>query len=162
VLGAVMGIILISAFGVVAWQEQQGNPGADQHRRLAGIHSTLAGGNMEGKEARFGPIQSALYNTATTGTSTGSVDASMDSMTPIGGLVPLVLIKLGEITPGDVGSGLYGMGRLRNRGGVHRGPDGWKNARYSARRSRRAMSNTRRSRYSSSPPRSWASQLRRS
>jgi K+-transporting ATPase ATPase A chain len=109
VLGAVMGIILISAFGVVAWQEQQGNPalvgtGASQ------VESSLsAGGNMEGKEVRYGPIQSALYNTATTGTSTGSVDASMDSMTPIGGLVPLVLIKLGEITPGDVGSGLYGM-----------------------------------------------------
>ena len=64
---------------------------------------------MEGKEARFGPIQSAQYDTATTGTSTGSVDASQDSLTPIGGLVPLVLIKLGEITPGGVGSGLYGM-----------------------------------------------------
>jgi potassium-transporting ATPase potassium-binding subunit len=108
-LGAVMGIILIGAFGVVAWQEQQGNPalvgtGASQVQT-----SESAGGNMEGKEVRFGPIQSAQYNTATTGTSTGSVDASMDSMTPIGGLVPLVLIKLGEITPGDVGSGLYGM-----------------------------------------------------
>jgi potassium-transporting ATPase potassium-binding subunit len=108
-LGAVMGIILIGAFGVVAWQEQQGNPalvgtGASQ------VESSLsAGGNMEGKEVRYGPIQSALYNTATTGTSTGSVDASMDSLTPVGGLVPLVLIKLGEITPGDVGSGLYGM-----------------------------------------------------
>jgi potassium-transporting ATPase potassium-binding subunit len=108
-LGAVMGIILIGAFGVVAWQEQQGNPalvgtGASQ------VESSIsAGGNMEGKEVRYGPIQTALYNTATTGTSTGSVDASMDSMTPIGGLVPLVLIKLGEITPGDVGSGLYGM-----------------------------------------------------
>jgi potassium-transporting ATPase potassium-binding subunit len=108
-LGAVMGIILIAGFGVVAWQEQQGNPalvgtGASQ------VESSLsAGGNMEGKEVRYGPIQSALYNTATTGTSTGSVDASMDSLTPIGGLVPLVFIKLGEITPGDVGSGLYGM-----------------------------------------------------
>ena len=108
-LGAVMGIILIGAFGVVAWQEQQGNPA------LVGTGATqvqtgqLAGGNMEGKEVRYGPIQSALYNTATTGTSTGSVDASMDSLTPVGGLVPLVLIKLGEITPGGVGSGLYGM-----------------------------------------------------
>jgi K+-transporting ATPase ATPase A chain len=109
VLGAVMGIILISAFGVVAWQEQQGNPALISTGASQVSTSTLAGGNMEGKEARFGPIQSALYNTATTGTSTGSVDASMDSMTPIGGLVPLVLIKLGEITPGDVGSGLYGM-----------------------------------------------------
>jgi potassium-transporting ATPase potassium-binding subunit len=109
VLGAVMGIILISAFGVVAWQEQQGNPALISTGASQVSTSTLPGGNMEGKEARFGPIQSALYNTATTGTSTGSVDASMDSMTPIGGLVPLVLIKLGEITPGDVGSGLYGM-----------------------------------------------------
>jgi K+-transporting ATPase ATPase A chain len=109
VLASVMAIILISAFGVVAWQEQQGNPALVSTGASQVSTSTLAGGNMEGKEARFGPIQSALYNTATTGTSTGSVDASMDSLTPIGGLVPLVLIKLGEITPGDVGSGLYGM-----------------------------------------------------
>jgi potassium-transporting ATPase potassium-binding subunit len=109
VLGAVMGIILISAFGVVAWQEQQGNPALISTGASQVATSASSGGNMEGKEARFGPIQSALYNTATTGTSTGSVDASMDSLTPIGGLVPLVLIKLGEITPGDVGSGLYGM-----------------------------------------------------
>jgi K+-transporting ATPase ATPase A chain len=109
VLGAVMGIILVGGFGVMAWQEQQGNPalvgtGASQ---VSTVDS--AGGNMEGKEARFGPIQSALYNSSTTGTSTGSVDASQDSLTPIGGLVSLVFIKLGEITPGDVGSGLYGM-----------------------------------------------------
>jgi potassium-transporting ATPase potassium-binding subunit len=109
VLGAVMAIILIGAFGVVAWQEQQGNPALVSTGATQVESSQLAGGNMEGKEARFGPIQSAMYNTATTGTSTGSVDASMDSLTPIGGLVPLVLIKLGEITPGDVGSGLYGM-----------------------------------------------------
>jgi len=109
VLASVMAIILISAFGVVAWQEQQGNPALVSTGASQVSTSTLAGGNMEGKEARFGPVQSALYNTATTGTSTGSVDASMDSLTPIGGLVPLVLIKLGEITPGDVGSGLYGM-----------------------------------------------------
>jgi potassium-transporting ATPase potassium-binding subunit len=109
VLGAVMGVILVSAFGVVAWQEQQGNPALVTTGASQVSTATSAGGNMEGKEARFGPIQSALYNTATTGTSTGSVDASMDSLTPIGGLVPLVLIKLGEITPGDVGSGLYGM-----------------------------------------------------
>src|ERR1700730_16954473 len=109
VLGAVMAVILISAFGVAAWQEQQGNPALVGTGASQVATSSSAGGNMEGKEARFGPIQSALYNTATTGTSTGSVDASMDSLTPIGGLVPLVLIKLGEITPGDVGSGLYGM-----------------------------------------------------
>ena len=109
VLGAVMGIILVGGFGVMAWQEQQGNPALVTTGASQVSTGDSAGGNMEGKEARFGPIQSALYNSSTTGTSTGSVDASQDSMTPIGGLVSLVLIKLGEITPGDVGSGLYGM-----------------------------------------------------
>jgi K+-transporting ATPase ATPase A chain len=109
VLGAVMGIILVGGFGVMAWQEQQGNPALVTTGASQVSTADSAGGNMEGKEARFGPIQSALYNSSTTGTSTGSVDASQDSMTPIGGLVSLVLIKLGEITPGDVGSGLYGM-----------------------------------------------------
>ena len=108
-LGAVMGIILIGAFGVAAWQEQQGNPALVSTGATQLATSQSAGGNMEGKEARFGPIQSAQYNTATTGTSTGSVDAAQDSFTPLGGLIPLVLIKLGEITPGGVGSGLYGM-----------------------------------------------------
>jgi K+-transporting ATPase ATPase A chain len=109
VLGSVMAIILVSAFGVMAWQEQQGNPALVGTGASQVESSTMAGGNMEGKEVRFGPIQTAIFNTATTGTSTGSVDGSMDSMTPIGGLIPLVLIKLGEITPGGVGSGLYGM-----------------------------------------------------
>ena len=108
-LGAVMGIILVGGFGVMAWQEQQGNPALVGTGASQVSTADSAGGNMEGKEARFGPIQSALYNSSTTGTSTGSVDASQDSMTPIGGLVSLVFIKLGEITPGDVGSGLYGM-----------------------------------------------------
>jgi K+-transporting ATPase ATPase A chain len=64
---------------------------------------------MEGKSVRFGAIQSAQYGAATTGTSTGSVDSAHDSWTPLGGMVPMVLIQLGEITPGGVGSGLYGM-----------------------------------------------------
>src|SRR4030088_2024815 len=64
---------------------------------------------MEGKSVRFGPIYSAQFAATTTGTSTGSVDASHDSFTPIGGMVPMVLIQLGEITPGGVGAGLYGM-----------------------------------------------------
>ena len=108
-LGAVMGIILVGGFSVAAWQEQQGNPALVTTGATQVSSSQSAGGNMEGKETRFGPIQTAQYNTATTGTSTGSVDASQDSFTPIGGLIPLVLIKLGEITPGGVGSGLYGM-----------------------------------------------------
>jgi potassium-transporting ATPase potassium-binding subunit len=108
-LGAVMGVILIGAFGVAAWQEQQGNPALVGSGATQVSSAQSAGGNMEGKEVRFGPIQTSQFNTATTGTSTGSVDAAQDSFTPLGGLIPLVLIKLGEITPGGVGSGLYGM-----------------------------------------------------
>jgi len=104
-----MAVILIGAFGVAAWQEQAGNPALNGTGVTQVATSQSAGGNMEGKEARFGPIQSTLYGTATTGTSTGSVDSSHDSWTPIGGLIPLTLIKLGEITPGGVGSGPYGM-----------------------------------------------------
>jgi K+-transporting ATPase ATPase A chain len=71
--------------------------------------STQSGGNMEGKETRFGPVESGLYASATTGTSTGAVDSAHDSFTPLGGMVPLVNIMLGEVSPGGVGSGLYGM-----------------------------------------------------
>ena len=71
--------------------------------------STQAGGNMEGKETRFGPAASGLFASATTGTSTGSVDSQHDSYTPIGGAAPLVNIMLGEVDPGGTGSGIYGM-----------------------------------------------------
>jgi K+-transporting ATPase ATPase A chain len=71
--------------------------------------STQSGGNMEGKEVRFGPASSALFAVATTGTSTGSVDSMHDSYTPLGGAVPMVNIMFGEIDPGGTGSGLYGM-----------------------------------------------------
>ena len=89
--------------------EQGGNPaltavGADQ------VSSALQpGGNMEGKEARFGPVSSALWATATTAASNGSVNAMHDSFTPLGGLWPLWLMQLGEVVFGGVGSGLYGM-----------------------------------------------------
>src|SRR5204862_3281616 len=68
-----------------------------------------AGGNMEGKEVRFGIADSALWATATTAASNGSVNSMHDSYTPIGGLVPLWMIQLGEVVYGGVGSGLYGM-----------------------------------------------------
>jgi K+-transporting ATPase ATPase A chain len=71
--------------------------------------ATQSGGNMEGKETRFGPAASGLFAASTTGTSTGSVDAQHDSFTPIGGAAPLVNIMLGEVDPGGTGSGLYGM-----------------------------------------------------
>jgi K+-transporting ATPase ATPase A chain len=67
------------------------------------------GGNMEGKEARFGPAESALWAAATTATSSGSVNAMHDSFLPLGGLVPMFLMQLGEVAFGGVGSGLYGM-----------------------------------------------------
>jgi potassium-transporting ATPase potassium-binding subunit len=89
--------------------EQAGNPliakqGIDQ------VASSLqAGGNMEGKETRFGIAASALFAAAATGTSTGAVNTMHDSMTPLGGFVPLVLMQLGEVAPGGVGTGIYSI-----------------------------------------------------
>ena len=108
-IAATMGIILAGATGIAAWAEQSGNPALTAIGVNQANTSTQAGGNMEGKSVRFGPIYSAEFAASTTGTSTGSVDASHDSFTPIGGMVPMVLIQLGEITPGGVGAGLYGM-----------------------------------------------------
>jgi K+-transporting ATPase ATPase A chain len=71
--------------------------------------ASAPGGNMEGKEARFGPAESALWASATTAASNGSVNAMHDSFTPLGGLVPMVLMQLGEVVYGGVGSGLYGI-----------------------------------------------------
>jgi potassium-transporting ATPase potassium-binding subunit len=97
--------LLIGAFAA----EQAGNPlltavGADQV-----ASDTQAGGNMEGKETRFGIANSALWATATTAASNGSVNAMHGSFTPLGGLVPLWLMQLGEVVFGGTGSGLYGM-----------------------------------------------------
>jgi len=89
--------------------EQSGNP------RLAPLgvdmaaSDTQSGGNMEGKEVRFGILNSALWATATTAASNGSVNAMHDSFTPLGGLIPMWLMQLGEVVFGGVGSGLYGM-----------------------------------------------------
>jgi potassium-transporting ATPase potassium-binding subunit len=97
-----MAIVAISA-------EQQGNP-AVAHLGVDQAHSVLqAGGNMEGKESRFGIVNSALFATITTSASCGAVNAMHDSFTPLGGLVPMWLIQLGEVVFGGVGSGLYGM-----------------------------------------------------
>jgi K+-transporting ATPase ATPase A chain len=104
-----MTIILVAFLALAVWAEQGGNPaftkmGVDQ------IQSNInPGGNMEGKEARFGIANSALWATVTTSASNGSVNAMHDSFMPLGGLVPLFLIQLGEIIFGGVGSGLYGI-----------------------------------------------------
>ncbi|WP_428423012.1 potassium-transporting ATPase subunit KdpA [Methylibium sp.] len=106
---AAMTAIFVVAVWVVSAQEQQGNPqlaalGVDQ------VASALqSGGNMEGKEARFGIAASTLFAAITTAASCGAVNAMHDSFTPLGGAVPLVLIQLGEVVFGGVGSGLYGM-----------------------------------------------------
>jgi len=88
--------------------EQGGAPFARQGVDHA-ASALQSGGNMEGKEVRFGIASSALWATATTAASNGSVNAMHDSFTPIGGLVPLWMIELGEVVYGGVGSGLYGM-----------------------------------------------------
>ncbi len=96
-----MAILLsLAAFGTYA-AESAGNPLLTH----AGVSATM--GNMEGKEVRFGTALSSVFNTSATGTSTGAVDSFTDSYTPLGGLVPLFLMQLGEVTPGGVGSGLY-------------------------------------------------------
>jgi K+-transporting ATPase ATPase A chain len=108
VFGAMTAIFVVMAV-VALWAEAHGNPlltplGIDQS------HGALqAGGNMEGKETRFGIVSSALFATITTAASCGAVNAMHDSFTPLGGLVPMVLMQLGEVVFGGVGSGLYGM-----------------------------------------------------
>jgi K+-transporting ATPase ATPase A chain len=105
---AAMTIMFVVLLAVCVVAEQRGNTlawlGVD-HQASA----LQAGGNMEGKEVRFGIVNSALWATATTGASNGSVNSMHDSFTPLGGLVPLWLIQLGEVVYGGVGSGLYGM-----------------------------------------------------
>jgi K+-transporting ATPase ATPase A chain len=106
---AAMMVILIPLLGICLLSEQTGNISFRQMNvdQVAGI--LQSGGNMEGKEVRFGIVNSALWAVATTAASNGSVNAMHDSFTPLGGLAPLWLMQLGEIVFGGVGSGLYGM-----------------------------------------------------
>ncbi|MEX3919269.1 potassium-transporting ATPase subunit KdpA [Paraburkholderia sp. BR10936] len=106
---AVMTVAFAVAVGGVLSAEQSGNPmfttlNVDQHGS-----ALQAGGNMEGKETRFGIAQTGIFVVATTAASCGAVNAAHDSLTPLGGLVPLLFIQLGEVIFGGVGSGLYGM-----------------------------------------------------
>jgi K+-transporting ATPase ATPase A chain len=99
---AVMGLLFLGGLAPTYWAEGQGNAA------LAAAHVSQHG-NMEGKEVRFGVANSSLWAAATTDASNGSVNAMHDSFTPIGGLIPIVNIELGEIVFGGVGSGIYGM-----------------------------------------------------
>src|ERR1700716_452670 len=106
---AVMGILFLGGVVVAYWAEAAGNP-AFAPLGIDTAASTLqAGGNMEGKEVRFGIANSALFATVTTDASCGAVNSMHDSFTPLGGLVPLFNIQLGEVIFGGVGAGLYGM-----------------------------------------------------
>ncbi|WP_175944959.1 potassium-transporting ATPase subunit KdpA [Burkholderia pyrrocinia] len=106
---AAMTVAFAVAVGVEVNAEQAGNP------TLAALHvdqsasALQSGGNMEGKETRFGIAQSGIFTVATTAASCGAVDTMHDSLTPLGGLVPMLLMQLGEVVYGGVGSGLYGM-----------------------------------------------------
>ncbi|MBK7261153.1 MAG: potassium-transporting ATPase subunit KdpA [Rubrivivax sp.] len=106
---AAMTLVFVVAVFVATTAEQQGNPvfavlGVDSQ-----ASAVQAGGNMEGKEVRFGVNASALFATITTAASCGAVNSMHDSYTPLGGAVPLVMMQLGEVIFGGVGSGLYGM-----------------------------------------------------
>ncbi|UEP20537.1 potassium-transporting ATPase subunit KdpA [Burkholderia ambifaria] len=106
---AAMTVAFAVAVGVEVSAEQGGNP------TFAALHvdqsagALQPGGNMEGKETRFGIAQTGIFTVATTAASCGAVDTMHDSLTPLGGLVPMLLMQLGEVVYGGVGSGLYGM-----------------------------------------------------
>ena len=106
---AAMIVIFVAMLALCEWAEYRGNPlltplGVDQT-----ASAVAPGGNMEGKEVRNGVANSALWATATTAASNGSVNSMHDSFTPLGGLVPIFMMQLGEVIYGGVGSGLYGM-----------------------------------------------------
>jgi K+-transporting ATPase ATPase A chain len=104
-----MGLMMIAGVGVCYWAEAQGNPQVAALGVDTAASDTNPGGNMEGKEVRFGVANSTLFATITTDTSCGAVNSMHDSFTPIGGMVPLVDMMLNEVVFGGVGSGLHGM-----------------------------------------------------
>ena len=109
---AVFGIMLVIWAGMslaAMGFEGNGNPLLDDRGANQEVTSTQGGGNMEGKEVRFGPAASGLWAGSTTGTSNGSVNSMHDSFTPLGGMIPLSHMMLGEVSPGGVGVGLNGM-----------------------------------------------------
>ena len=103
VLISAIAVLLIAGIGITYWAETAGNP------ILTSLGLDPSMGNMEGKEVRFGQAMSTLYSAVTTGLSDGGVNSMIGSYTGLGGLVPMFLIHLGEVLPGGVGSGLYGL-----------------------------------------------------
>jgi K+-transporting ATPase ATPase A chain len=109
VILAAMTLVLVPLLTVTVIAEQNGNPLLATMNVDQAYGADQSGGNMEGKETRFGIINSALWAVVTTAASNGSVNAMHDSFTPLGGMVPMWLMQLGEVIFGGVGSGLYGM-----------------------------------------------------
>ncbi|MFZ1109210.1 MAG: potassium-transporting ATPase subunit KdpA [Rhodomicrobium sp.] len=106
---SVMGLLFLGGVAVCYWAEGAGIPAFAQLGVDTAPSAFQAGGNMEGKEVRFGIAASSLFTTVTTDASCGAVNTMHDSLTPLGGMIPLINIQLGEIIFGGVGSGLYGM-----------------------------------------------------
>ncbi len=104
-----MFIVLAAALGIVAYTEQMATPQLAQNGAVDLSMVDQAGGNMEGKETRFGIATSATWATFTTAASNGSVNSMHDSYTPLGGMIPMLLMMLGEVIFGGTGCGLYGM-----------------------------------------------------
>ena len=106
---AAMGVLYLAGVTTAYWAEAHGNPAVAQYGVDSTASATQAGGNMEGKEVRFGIANSALFATVTTDASCGAVNSMQDSFLPLGGAVPLINFQLGEVIFGGVGSGLYGI-----------------------------------------------------
>lgn len=109
VLFATMAVLWIGTLALATSMEVSGNPELAQAGIDQSATDTQAGGNMEGKEVRFGAVGCGVFAASTTGTSTGAVNCAHESMTPLGGLAPLAGMMLGEVSPGGVGAGLYGI-----------------------------------------------------
>src|SRR5262249_56922430 len=102
-----MAFLFLAGVTAAYWAEAKGNPLlANTDQRASAMQS---GGNMEGKETRFGIAGSSLFATVTTDASCGAINSQHDSFTPLGGMIPLINILLGEVVFGGVGAGLYGM-----------------------------------------------------
>jgi K+-transporting ATPase ATPase A chain len=108
-LFAAMGLLFLIGATIAIRSEQSGNPQFSAMGLTQAASASDSGGNMEGKEVRYGIVNSALWATITTDTSCGAVNSMHDSYTPLGGLIPLLNMQIGEIIFGGVGSGLYGM-----------------------------------------------------
>jgi K+-transporting ATPase ATPase A chain len=106
---AAMGVLFLAGVTTAYWAESHGNPAFAAFHIDTAPSALQAGGNMEGKEVRFGVADSALFATVTTDASCGAVNSMHDSFMPLGGMVPLINIQLGEVIFGGVGSGLYGI-----------------------------------------------------